>query len=128
MGSPQRRAVNNFLKGTMGLTRMLEAPEVSTFLKELEQSENTNLAALMGFMQTFNLRFGVASTPRQRAAYDELFSRLRGLRAELFPAGDAPDAMQPPGEFHSEWAEAFFSGMTLEDLQEKKPLTPAGQQ
>jgi len=77
-----------------------------------------------GCMFSFNLRFDVASTPRQRNAYDELFTKLRALRDQLFPRDDAPMAIGAPVPPHPEWATEFFSGMKLDEIQQKKPLTP----
>jgi hypothetical protein len=120
-----RNEADNFLKAAFGLARMLESPEIGAFLKELDRVETTSLAALLGFMFEFNLRFGVATTPRQRTAYDDLFPKLRALRSQLFPRNDAPIAMGAPEHPHPEWAERFFSGMDLDEIQQKKPLTPA---
>ena len=75
-------------------------------------------------MFAFNLRFGVATTPPQRTAYDELFRKLRAVRDQLFPKDDAPLAIGAPVHSHPEWAREFFSGMDLKEIQEKKPLTP----
>jgi hypothetical protein len=116
---------DNFLKAAYGLARMMETPEISAFLKELDKVDTTSLASLLGFMFSFNLRFGVATTPSQRNAYDELFTRLRALRDQLFPQDDAPMAIGAPVHPHPESARDFFSGMDLNEIQQKKPLTPA---
>jgi hypothetical protein len=121
----QRGEADNFLKAAHGLARMMESPEVSAFLKELDKVESTNLAALLSFMFEFNLRFGVAQTPRQRAAYDEVFSKLRALQGQIFPQKNAPIPIVAPEHTHPEWATDFFSGMDLDEIRQKKPLTPA---
>jgi hypothetical protein len=120
-----RRETDNFLKAAYGLTRMMESPEISAFLKELDKVETTSLASLLGFMYSFNLRFGVATTPAQRTAYDELFTKLSALRNQLFPQDDAPLAIGTPIHTHPESAMDFFSGMDIDEIQQKKPLTPA---
>jgi hypothetical protein len=119
-----RTDAENFLKAAYGLARMMETPEISTFLKELDRIDTTSLASLLGFMFAFNLRFGVATTPSQRTAYDELFTKLRAVRDQLFPKDDAPLAIGAPVRSHPEWAREFFSGMALDEVQEKKPLMP----
>lgn len=121
----ERTQAENFLKAATGLARMMESPEIGAFLKDLDRTDATSLAALIGFMQTFNLRFGVASAPPQRTAYDELFTRLRAVRDQLFAGMEAPDAIQAPETLHPEYAESFFGSMEDQDLEEKKPLTPA---
>ena len=65
-----------------------------------------------------------AGHQRQRAAYDDLFPKLRALRTQLFPQNNAPIAIAAPEHPHPEWAEKFFSGMDLDEIQQKKPLTP----
>src|SRR5262249_59999208 len=104
-----------------GLARMMETPEVSTFLTDLNKVESTTLASLLGFMYAFNLRFGVADTPRQRMAYDELFPKLRALRDQLFPQDDSPMTIGAPVPPHPESARAFFSRMDLAELPQKNP-------
>ena len=119
-----RNEADNFLKAAYGLARMMETPEISAFLKDLDKVDTTSVASLLGFMFAFNLRFGVATTPSQRSAYDELFTKLRAVRDQLFPKDDAPLAIGAPVHSHPEWAREFFSGMDLNEIQEKKPLTP----
>jgi hypothetical protein len=120
-----RNEAENYLKAAYGLARMMETPEISAFLKELDKAETTSLASLLGFMFAFNLRFGVATTPSQRVAYDELFTKLRAVRDQLFPKDDAPLAIGAPVHPHPEYAREFFSGMDLDEIQQKKPLAPA---
>jgi hypothetical protein len=103
---------------------MLESPEIGAFLKELDKVETTSLGSLLSFMFEFNLRFGVARTPRQLTAYEELFPNLCTLRSQLFPQNNAPTAIAPPENRHPEWAKGFSSGMDLNEVQQKKPLTP----
>jgi hypothetical protein len=120
-----RNEADNFLKAAYGLARMMESPEISVFLKELDKVDNTKLASLLGFMYSFNLRFAPAATPPQRNAYDEIFTKLRALRDQVFPQDDAPVVVGTPVHSHPEWATDFFSGMDLNEIQQKKPLTPA---
>lgn len=120
-----RSEAERFLKAALGLARMMEAPDTAFFLRELGEGQNTTLGALLAFMQSFNLRFGVADTPSRRNAYDELFTAMREMRTQLFPQGDAPDALTPPATPHPEYAESFFSAMPFDDLENKKPLTPS---
>jgi hypothetical protein len=120
-----RNEADNFLKAAYGLARMMDTPETSVFLNELDKVDSTKLASLLGFMYSFNLRFGVATTPRQRTAYDELFTKLRALRDQVFPQDEAPVVIGAPIHPHPESATEFFSGMDLSEIGQKKPLTPA---
>jgi hypothetical protein len=119
-----RNQAENFLRAAFGLARMLETPEIGAFLRELDRTETTTQAALLGFMQAFNLRFGVAETPSQRTAYDRLFRDLRTLRDQLIPADAPPTEIEPPQDSHPEWATEFFSGMDPDEIRDRKPLTP----
>lgn len=121
-GSKGLREAENFVKAAYGLTRMLEEPQVDEFLKELDSMETTSLGSVIGFMNTFNLRFGAASTPAQRNAYDQLYPKLKTLRNEVNPQTPAVAATTSDP---SQNADEFFSGMQLDDVQNKRPLTPA---
>jgi hypothetical protein len=119
-----RNEADNFLKAAYGLARMMESPDIRVFLKDLDEVDTTKLASLLGFMYSFNLRFAPATTPRQRNAYDELFTKLRSLRDQVFPQDDAPVAIGLPVHLDPASAREFFSGMDLNEVQQKKPLTP----
>src|SRR5262249_18397549 len=68
-GTRQRDECDNFLKALIGLSKMLERPQIEQFLKGLDRYPTTTLGHLISFMHTFNLRFGVAKTPEQEATY-----------------------------------------------------------
>jgi hypothetical protein len=72
-------------------------------------------------MSAFNLRFGQATTARQREIYKALYPKLVELRAEIRPVlANAPPAPKTDG---SEVGE-FFSAMNYDDLQKKAPPPP----
>jgi len=64
-GTRQRSESDNFLKALLGLSRMLEQPDVEQFLQGLNRYPTTSLGHLISFMHSFNLRFGVAKNPTQ---------------------------------------------------------------
>lgn len=123
--TPGRFDAENFIKAIYGLTRMMEQPDIEKFLRELDKVPTTTLAALIGFMHTFNLRFAAANTPRQQTIYDELYGQLRAVRDQVVPA-NAPMAIAsaPKIPDRPQRAQAFFSGMQMEDVSQKKPLEP----
>ena len=106
-GSPGRLEADKYLRSLLGLTRMLQTPAINVLLAGVEKRPDTTLGDLLSFMKAFNLRFGVAKTPRQVAIYNELFPMLDRLRDELAPTpppADAtalatPDRHQSPAEF-----------------------------
>lgn len=111
-GTPDRRECDNFLKALYGLTKMLEMPQIGQFLKGLDKYSTTTVGRLITFMHTFNLRFGVAKTPIQEAAYDQLYPRLVALRDQIYGQGAAPP-QQPfaAAKPNPSQAKQFFSGM-----------------
>jgi hypothetical protein len=117
----------NYLKSLYGMTRMLERPEVEKIIAELESAKETTLGSLLGFMHTFNLRFGRATTPTQRAAYEQLFPLLdahrdrivRETRTDDKASARATDTPPPPRRND---ATDFFQGMHLDHLEGKRKV------
>ena len=88
-GTPDRTAADKFIKALYGFMKMMETPAVDVLLAGVEKHPEASLGDLMKFMTTFNLRFGVAETPRQRAVYTQLYPMLAQVRTEL-RSGAAP--------------------------------------
>jgi hypothetical protein len=115
--SRERNEADRYLRALHGLAAMLKTPAIDLILAGVEKRPDATLGELLNFMRSFNLRFGVAATPRQRDVYTELFPKLAKLRSEVAPALAAAGAPHT-----SETApEDFFSGMTYDDLQKKAP-------
>src|SRR5206468_2231155 len=73
----------NYLRTLFGMARLLKQPQVEKVLGELEKTPRTTLGNLLGFMNTYNLRFGEATTPAQRAIYQQLYPPLVALRDQV---------------------------------------------
>ena len=126
-GSAGRREADRYLRSLLGLTRMLQTPAIGVLLAGVEDRPDTTLGDLLAFMRGFNLRFGVARTPRQRMIYNDLFPMLDRLRDELVPAATADVAVAATPEREGTPPE-FFQKMKDEDLDVRKapaPPTPA---
>ena len=67
-------------------------------------------------MHSFNLRFGVAKTPVQEAAYDQLYPMLVQLRDQAQAQGPSPMTAQAPLPDPKQ-ATSFFSGMDYSHFQ-----------
>ena len=119
-GSKDRRESDNFLKALFGLTKMLQTPGIETFLKDLNKIPTTTMGHLIGFMHSFNLRFGVANTPAQQAAYDQLFPMLVALRSDV-QAPEANPYAQQGSLGNPQAATKYFSGMDLNKLERRAP-------
>jgi hypothetical protein len=120
--SPPYDAARNYLKGLYGLLSMLETPAINVLLAGVEKRPDTTMGDLLSFMQSFNLRFGPAKTPEQRAIYAQIFPALDGIRDEINASGIAPtDPGRPSGTVPAD----FFSGMDYGHLDAKRTPPPA---
>jgi hypothetical protein len=72
-----------FLTTCTSLLGLLEMPNIRPALLELRKIQDTWVGNLLGFMHAYNLRFGVATTPEQRRAYQQLFEILDQTRDQI---------------------------------------------
>jgi hypothetical protein len=105
------------IKTLYGMTGMLEKPYYQKVLSELDVAKDTSLGSLLGFMTTFNLRFGRAVNPSQRAAYEALYPALDAFRNRVV-VRNQPDEKTKPKEASepSPSPGDFFRGMQLDHL------------
>ncbi len=75
-----REEASRFVKTFAGLVRLLEKPDTTDALNQLRMVKTTPLGNLIAFMEIYNLRFGAATTPRQRAIYRDLFGTIDAVR------------------------------------------------
>jgi hypothetical protein len=115
----------NFVKVLTGLIRLVETPDIKRVLQELEKIKSTSAGNLLGFMQTFNLRFAPASTPPQRAAYQKLYSALDPIRDRILTEANLNNTTANQND--NGQANDFFSAMDLEHLQGDQKNPPADQ-
>ena len=108
----------NFVKTVTALARMLGKPEIGQVLAELQKIETTTVGNLLAFMHTFNLRFGPATTPRQRQVYNELYPVLDQTRDRIL-AGARLDNAAAERASKAKVSD-FFSAMDLEQIEGKK--------
>jgi len=113
-GTRQRTESERYLKALFGLTKMLETPAVDVLLAGVENRPNTTLGDLVSFMSSFNLRFGVANTPRQREVYQSLYPLMVTLRDEASASIASNTAAAEPSTINH--PADFFAGMPLEHL------------
>ena len=114
---PERDEAERFLKSALGLSHMLRTPAISVLLSDADKHPEANVGDVLMFMKSFNLRFGVADTPRERMVYDELYPLLVRLRDEAYPKGKPDLAAEAEG--NADHPADFFSKM------EDKALAPS---
>jgi hypothetical protein len=112
-----RNEVDRYLKALHGLIGMLDSPALDVILAGVDKRPEATLGELLAFMDAFNLRFGQATTPRQRVVYQELYTKLVALRDEVAPILAASAARQPQASAVAD----FFSKMDINDLQKHAP-------
>jgi hypothetical protein len=115
-----RNDVDRYLKALHGLIGMLDTPSVEILLAGVEKHPEATLGDLLAFMSAYNLRFGEAKTPPQRALYNVLYPMLVALRDECAQAVAGVPAPNPQSSSVGE----FFSGMDYQDLKKNAPPPP----
>jgi hypothetical protein len=84
-----------FLTACTSMVDLLEKPNIRPALLALGQIQNTMLGNLLGFMNAYNLRFGPATTPRQRENYGRLFEILDQTRDQIVAEAKLDTAPAP---------------------------------
>jgi hypothetical protein len=114
------------LRAAMSMSHMLDGPSLNVFLEGIESRNDITLAKLLGFMQSFNLRFGVVKNPNQRDAYRTLQPLLAAVRKEAYGSSSGP---LPPTDTtlanRTERPKDFFAGVNPEELNKAKAKPPA---
>jgi hypothetical protein len=97
----------HYLKALYGMEKLLESPAIDKVLASLENwTGSATVADLLGFMQMFNLRFGPATTPRERGLYRDLYPLMDEQRDQIMNqmagkvSGTPPAPPSPTGIFH----------------------------
>jgi hypothetical protein len=122
-GTRQRDEADNFLKALLGLSKMMERPDIEEFLKGLKRYPTTTMGHLITFMHSFNLRFGAAKSPEQEAAYDQIYPMMVQLRDQAQASDPNPMPAQAPLPDPRQ-AMSIFSGMSYQNLQSPPPPAP----
>ena len=120
--SRQRVEADKYLKALHGLIAMLQTPALDVLVSGADKRPEATLGDLLSFMASCNLRFGPASTPRQREVYEMLYPALDRLRDQIAPA--LADASKPAPKSTGAEPGEFFSEMSYDDLKKKAPAPP----
>jgi hypothetical protein len=78
-----QKEAQRFLTGCTSVLGLLEKPNIGPALLELRKVKDTTIGALLGFMHVYNLKFGVANTPQEKQAYNQLHAILDQTRDQI---------------------------------------------
>jgi hypothetical protein len=98
-----------FLTAATSLLGLLERPNIQPAILELKKIQDTRLANLLGFMSAYNLRFGAATTPKERQAFRQLFEILDQTRDQIL--AEAKIDSKPPASTSPSDATKFFENL-----------------
>lgn len=99
----------NFIDSCSALIGMLQKPDIQPALLDLRKLTDTTIGNLLGFMHAYNLRFGAASTPKERQAFQRLYEILDNTRDEVLAAAGIKD--MPSGKMNPQNAHEFFHSL-----------------
>jgi hypothetical protein len=92
---PDYGACDDYFSTLGSLSRLLHDPSMKKALGELENVREITLGDLIGFMQTYNLRFGPVATAQQLQVYQTLVRLLTDVLVDLSPAPPPPPPPAP---------------------------------
>ena len=78
-----QRKARRFINAFTALLGLLNKPDTRPALAELRKVKNTTIGNLLGFMHAYNLRFGPATTIKERQAYRQLYEALDQTRDQI---------------------------------------------
>jgi hypothetical protein len=109
-----------FITSCSSLVGMLQKPNVEPALLDLRKLKDTTIGNLLGFMHVYNLRFGAATTPKERQAFQRLWEILDGTRDDVLAAAGIRE--NPHGNMNPQHVDDFFQSL---NSAKKRPGTAA---
>lgn len=106
-----------YLTTMASLTRMLNDPSMKAFLAKLENGEERTVGDLIAFMNSYNLRFGAATSDRQIQIYTRLVPILQDIATQATNEGYKPSAPDRSGDDLKSAAKSAFQGMSWDQLE-----------
>ena len=98
-----------FVTTYKSMLALLENPDIEPAMLELRKIQDTKVGNLLGFMHAYNLRFGAATTLKEREAYQRLFAILDQTRDQVL--GEAKLDSQPAISASASHAADFYQNM-----------------
>lgn len=119
---------DRYLKTMAAMARLLHNPRFQEVISFLDNYKQGTVGDLIAFMHAFNLRFGPATTPRQRALYRDLIPALTAASEQVTTAESRAAASQnvdTSGKTFLSTANQALGGLSWEQLQDQaKPKKP----
>lgn len=118
-----QQEAEKFLTTSKSLLGLLAKPDIAPALLELRKVRDTTVGNLLGFMHAYNLRFGRATTNKQKQAYAQLFQVLDRTRDQILgelPAEESQTALASPAP-----ATEFFGTLNRTRRGTARPPQPA---
>jgi hypothetical protein len=111
---------DDYFSTLASLTRLLHDPSMKKALGELETVREISIGDLIGFMQTYNLRFGPVMTAQQLEIYKTLVGLLTAVKNDVAmgtpPPPPAPGLDDKSGKGLQEAAKDAFKNMEWQHL------------
>jgi hypothetical protein len=104
-----QKEASRFLTACTSRLALLDMPDFGPELLKLRELKDTELGNLLGFMHAYNLRFGAATTDKQRKEFHELFAILHKTRNEVLAEANLGD--KAPARANASQAAEFFQSL-----------------
>ena len=110
---------DKFINACSAIVGLLEKPNTRAALLELRKVKNTSIGNLLGFMHAYNLRFGPATTLKERQAYRQLYDTLDQTRDQILSEAKI-DLRQSPSA-HPKVVTDFYGRLRPRDDSQNPP-------
>jgi hypothetical protein len=122
-----QQEATNFLTTCQNLLNLMKKPDIQPAMIALKKVQDTTVGNLLGFMHAFNLRFGRATTLKEKQAYSRLFEALDQTRdqilaeAKIDSTATAQADPKPPVDYYQNLNRARRGGRTPQPPQPRNP-------
>jgi hypothetical protein len=114
-----QRQAERFINAFTSLLGLLNKPDTRAALAELRKVKNTTIGNLLGFMHAYNLRFGPATTPKERQVYHQLYETLDQTRDQI--VGEAKIDPKQRSSGHPQVLTDFYGRIRPRDQSQSSP-------
>jgi hypothetical protein len=114
---PTYNDATGYFQTLASLSRLLNDPSMKKILAELGKNQDVPVGKLITFMHSYNLRFGPATTDRQRDIYRALAPLLTQVMQDTSAQAAPPPAVDRSGKDFQNAARDAFKGMDWKHLE-----------